>query len=72
MSEIRVREAGSAEDVADTIIKDKPQHKWQSYIWDSLDKAPEERRFLFKLDGVLLTFASLGRPNFCVSFAELF
>ncbi|KAK3692003.1 major facilitator superfamily domain-containing protein [Podospora appendiculata] len=33
---------------------------WRSYLWDTLDKSPEERRFLFKLDAVLLTFASLG------------
>ncbi|KAL2428807.1 Pantothenate transporter liz1 [Exophiala dermatitidis] len=41
-------------------IKAKPQRTWQSYIWDSLDKSPEERRFLFKLDAAVLTFASLG------------
>ncbi|KAL7929315.1 major facilitator superfamily domain-containing protein [Trichoderma chlorosporum] len=33
---------------------------WISYLWDTLDKSPEERRFLFKLDAVLLSFASLG------------
>ncbi|KAK8051104.1 hypothetical protein PG993_002489 [Apiospora rasikravindrae] len=33
---------------------------WRSYLWDSLDKSPEERRFLAKLDAVVLTFASLG------------
>ncbi|EGR44881.1 uncharacterized protein TRIREDRAFT_69563 [Trichoderma reesei QM6a] len=36
------------------------KRRWISYIWDTLDKSPEERRFLFKLDAVLLTFASLG------------
>ena len=41
-------------------IDSKPKRKWQSYIWDSLDKSPEERRFLFKLDSAILTFASLG------------
>lgn len=45
---------------ADTKVVDTPQRKWQSYIWDSLDKSPEERKFLFKLDTALLTFASLG------------
>ncbi|KAF1986877.1 pantothenate transporter [Aulographum hederae CBS 113979] len=34
--------------------------RWVSYIWDTFDKSPEERRFLFKLDAALLTFASLG------------
>ena len=33
---------------------------WLSYVWDTLDKSPEERRFLFKLDAVILTFASFG------------
>lgn len=34
--------------------------KWTGYIWDTLDKSPEERKFLFKLDAAILTFASLG------------
>jgi len=38
----------------------KPQRRWQSYIWDSLDKSPAERKLLFKLDLALLSFASLG------------
>ncbi|KIV82512.1 hypothetical protein PV11_04615 [Exophiala sideris] len=42
------------------LIQSKPQRTWQSYVWDSLDKSPEERRFLFKLDAAVLTFASLG------------
>lgn len=42
------------------IVQTDVKPKWQSYIWDSLDKSPEERRFLFKLDSALLTFASLG------------
>ena len=48
-------------DKADAIIQEKVQRKWQSYLWDTFDKSPEERRFLFKLDFALLTFASLGR-----------
>ncbi|KAL9067902.1 MAG: hypothetical protein Q9157_006667 [Trypethelium eluteriae] len=44
----------------ETIIQEKPKRKWQSYIWDTFDKSPEERKFLFKLDTCLLTFASLG------------
>ncbi|KAF1967407.1 MFS general substrate transporter [Bimuria novae-zelandiae CBS 107.79] len=40
-------------------VKNKP-HKWYYYLWDTLDKPPEERWFLFKLDAALLTFASLG------------
>ncbi|OJJ89426.1 putative MFS transporter Liz1/Seo1 [Aspergillus glaucus CBS 516.65] len=34
--------------------------RWVSYIWDTFDKPPEERRLLFKLDTAILTFASLG------------
>ncbi|OKP02506.1 Pantothenate transporter liz1 [Penicillium subrubescens] len=37
-----------------------PKRKWTSYIWDTFDKSPEERRLLFKLDTAILTFASLG------------
>ncbi|KAK7928154.1 major facilitator superfamily transporter [Apiospora marii] len=33
---------------------------WRSYVWDTFDKSPEERRFLNKLDAVILTLASLG------------
>lgn len=44
---------------ADLILK-KPKRTWRSNLWDTLDKSPEERRFLFKLDAVVLTFASLG------------
>lgn len=42
------------------VIDAQPKRKWQSYVWDSLDKSPEERKFLFKLDAAVLTFASLG------------
>ena len=51
-------------DKADVVIQPNLRRKWQSYVWDTLDKSPEERRFLFKLDFALLTFASLGtKPN---------
>ena len=42
------------------VIQLKPQKKWTSYIWDTFDKSPQERRFLFKVDAAILTFASLG------------
>lgn len=45
---------------ADDLIQAKPQRSWKSYVWDTFDKSPEERRFLFKLDAAVLTFASLG------------
>ncbi|KAF2156308.1 MFS general substrate transporter [Myriangium duriaei CBS 260.36] len=41
-------------------VQVEPKRKWQSYIWDSLDKSPAERRLLLKLDLAVLTFASLG------------
>ena len=50
-----IREAGLAVRVQVT-----PKSTWRSYIWDSLGKSPEERRFLAKLDAVLLIYASLG------------
>jgi ACS family pantothenate transporter-like MFS transporter len=43
------------------VINVEPKRNWRSYIWDSLDKSPEERHFLFKLDAAVLTFASLGQ-----------
>lgn len=42
------------------IISATPKKTWRSYVWDTFDKSPEERRFLFKLDAVILTLASLG------------
>ncbi|KAI0787375.1 MFS general substrate transporter [Fomes fomentarius] len=33
---------------------------WSSYLWDTWDKPEEERRFLFKLDACLLTYAALS------------
>ena len=42
---------------------EKKPHKWYYYLWDTLDKPKEERWFMFKLDGALLTFASLGTLN---------
>ncbi|OQE20131.1 hypothetical protein PENFLA_c017G06053 [Penicillium flavigenum] len=42
------------------IVQKEPKRKWVSYIWDTFDKSPEERRLLFKLDSAILTFASLG------------
>ncbi|KUI64112.1 Pantothenate transporter liz1 [Cytospora mali] len=41
-------------------VQSTPKKTWRSYFWDSFDKSPEERRFLLKLDAVILTFASLG------------
>lgn len=45
---------------AEEVVATEVRPTWRSYIWDSLDKSPEERKFLFKLDSAVLTFASLG------------
>lgn len=50
----------AADTISSQVIRTNVKRRWISYIWDTLDKSPEERRFLFKLDAVLLTFASLG------------
>src|SRR6195952_2284179 len=57
--------ASSEEDFADP-VQAKPKRNWRSYIWDSLDKSPEERRLLLKLDCALLTFGCLGKVNLVV------
>lgn len=41
-------------------VHSNPKTSWKSYIWDTFDKSPEERKFLFKLDAILMTLASLG------------
>jgi ACS family pantothenate transporter-like MFS transporter len=51
-------------EAADRIVKqDVSRKRWVSYLWDTLDKPKEERRFLFKLDAALLTYACLGKST---------
>ncbi|KAH8199902.1 hypothetical protein TruAng_005958 [Truncatella angustata] len=58
---VATSDSGSETDVRNTaIVFQEPKKTWRSYVWDTFDKSPEERRFLFKLDAVILTFASLG------------
>ncbi|KAI0741232.1 MFS general substrate transporter [Irpex lacteus] len=38
----------------------KARRSWKSYVWDTWDKPPEERKFLAKLDACLLTYAALS------------
>lgn len=45
---------------AGEVIHVVPRRRWYSYIWDTFDKSPEERKFLFKVDAAILSFASLG------------
>ena len=60
MSKVRIVQVESVEENDNTMNETKASKNWQSYFWDTLDKSPEERNFLFKLDAALLTFASLG------------
>ncbi|KAI0128011.1 major facilitator superfamily domain-containing protein [Xylariales sp. AK1849] len=53
-------DGGSAAADSQLPISKTPKRTWRSYFWDTFDKSPEERKFLFKLDAVILTFASLG------------
>ncbi|KAF4122359.1 MFS transporter, ACS family, pantothenate transporter [Geosmithia morbida] len=55
-----VTPAGAEDDSSSSIGQENPKKTWKSYVWDTLDKPAEERRFLFKLDAAILTFASLG------------
>jgi hypothetical protein len=59
-----------ATESTDAIIQKEVKKKWTSYIWDTFDKSPEERRLLFKLDTAILTFASLGEWQ-CYSQLEI-
>jgi hypothetical protein len=52
------------EDASDIIVQKEVKQTWLSYVWDTFDKSPEERRLLFKLDTAILTFASLGTVLF--------
>ncbi|KAG9650711.1 putative MFS transporter Liz1/Seo1, partial [Aureobasidium melanogenum] len=65
MSDLPNKSAANAVDEqayerAQEVIAEKPKRKWQSYFWDTFNKSPEERKFLFKIDTALLTLASLG------------
>ncbi|KAI8268708.1 hypothetical protein K4K58_004409 [Colletotrichum sp. SAR11_239] len=51
---------GIVEQAITEVLQEAPKRTWKSYLWDTFDKSPEERRFLFKLDAVLMTLASLG------------
>jgi ACS family pantothenate transporter-like MFS transporter len=67
VGENHLADSASESGNTDSIIKERPQKKWVSYIWDTFDKSPEERRFLFKLDAAVLTFASLGMKSVVLS-----
>ena len=54
------QDPASLEERAEATVQKNVKKTWRSVIWDSLDKSPEERKFLFKLDSALITFACLG------------
>ncbi|ROV88755.1 hypothetical protein VMCG_10058 [Cytospora schulzeri] len=53
-------ESDDSQSSSSVSVQSTPKRTWRSYFWDTFDKSPEERKFLFKLDAVILTFASLG------------
>ncbi|EXJ91869.1 hypothetical protein A1O3_00419 [Capronia epimyces CBS 606.96] len=42
------------------VVAQTPKQTRRGWFWDTLDKSPEERRFLFKLDTGLLTIVCFG------------
>ncbi|WVQ72198.1 hypothetical protein IAR50_001744 [Cryptococcus sp. DSM 104548] len=42
------------------IIEEPPKSTWKGKIWDTFDRPPLERKLLFKVDGMILTFACIG------------
>ncbi|KZT51517.1 hypothetical protein CALCODRAFT_503439 [Calocera cornea HHB12733] len=44
----------------DVVEEKHPKRSLKSYIWDTWDKSPEERKFLGRLDACLLTYAALS------------
>jgi ACS family pantothenate transporter-like MFS transporter len=45
----------------DTVQPEKKNPRWISYLWDTFDKPPAERRLLMKLDAALLCFGAVGK-----------
>jgi ACS family pantothenate transporter-like MFS transporter len=64
MTSSKVADERATIDASETIIQETPKRRWVSYIWDTFDKSPEERRLLTKLDAAILSFASLGELLF--------
>ncbi|KAL1632576.1 hypothetical protein SLS56_003475 [Neofusicoccum ribis] len=60
MSQTQGQERDPAAQKADEVVAERVKYDWRGVIWDTFNKSPEERRFLFKLDAALLSFASLG------------
>ncbi|ODN86836.1 pantothenate transporter [Cryptococcus wingfieldii CBS 7118] len=41
-------------------VEEPPKSTWKGKIWDTFDRPPLERKLLFKVDAIILTFASIG------------
>lgn len=66
----RVEPPGDSTVSVENLVSKNLKRKWVSYLWDSLDKSPEERRLLFKLDCVLLTLSCLGKRSNAACYAN--
>ncbi|TYJ53786.1 hypothetical protein B9479_005546 [Cryptococcus floricola] len=42
------------------VVEEPPKSTWKGKIWDTFDRPPLERKLLFKVDAIILTFASIG------------
>jgi MFS transporter, ACS family, pantothenate transporter len=60
IQELKGSDSGNESTNAADVVLAKPEATWRSYFWDTLDKSPAERRFLFKLDAVLMSLASFA------------
>lgn len=55
-------ESVSIDDQTTNSVPELPKkRRFVSYIWDTFDKPPEERRLLSKLDAAILSFAAIGK-----------
>jgi hypothetical protein len=52
----------STEDVKEAAGREEPKKpRFVSYLWDTFDKPPAERRLLTKLDTALISFGAVGK-----------
>ncbi|WVQ72199.1 hypothetical protein IAR50_001745 [Cryptococcus sp. DSM 104548] len=42
------------------VVEQPPKSTWKGKVWDTFDRPPLERKLLFKVDAIILTFASIG------------
>ena len=61
LSEHDPEKAGPANEPIVTEVRPEPKRGWRNFIWDSLDKSPEERRLVQKIDLALLTLGCLSQ-----------